>query len=56
MFVFYLYLMLHTCVQRFDVTENLEKFGILGATEQALGKSLHPHFVVRAGLGSDVKV
>jgi hypothetical protein len=27
--------MLHACVQRFDVTGNLEKFGILGATEQA---------------------
>jgi hypothetical protein len=27
--------MLYACVQRFDVTENLKKFGILGATEQA---------------------
>jgi hypothetical protein len=30
---FYLYLMIHAYVQRFDVTENLEKFDILGATE-----------------------
>ena len=27
---FYLHLMLHTCAARFDVTENLEKFWILG--------------------------
>ena len=27
---FYLYLMLHACVTGFDVTENLEKFWILG--------------------------
>jgi hypothetical protein len=30
--------MLHACVQRFDVTGNLEKFGILGATEQGLSR------------------
>jgi hypothetical protein len=35
-FIFYLYLILHTSVQRFDVTENLEKFSIWGATKQAL--------------------
>jgi hypothetical protein len=28
--------MLHACVQRFDVTRNLEKFGILGVTKQTL--------------------
>ena len=28
--------MLHACVQRFDVTENLENFGILGTTKQGL--------------------
>ena len=27
---FYLHLMLHACAARFDVTENLEKFWILG--------------------------
>ena len=27
---FYLYLMLHTCAARFDVTGNLENFWILG--------------------------
>ena len=27
---FYLYLMLHACAARFDVTGNLEKFWILG--------------------------
>jgi len=27
---FYLHLMLHACAVRFDVTENLEKFWILG--------------------------
>jgi len=28
--------MLHACVQKFDVTGNLEKFGILGATNKGL--------------------
>ena len=27
---FYLYLVLHTCIVRFDVTGNLEKFCVLG--------------------------
>jgi len=28
--------MLRTCVQRFDVTKNLKKFGVLKGTKQAL--------------------
>ena len=28
--------MLHACVQKFDVTRNLEKFDILSATKQSL--------------------
>ena len=31
-FIFYLYLMLHACVQRFDVTGNFEKFWELNTT------------------------
>jgi hypothetical protein len=35
-FIFYLYLMLHACVQKFDVTENLEKLCKILETKQAL--------------------
>ena len=35
-FCFHIYLMLHTCAARFDVTENLEKFFVFGWTKQGL--------------------
>ena len=35
-FIFYLYLMLHVCVQRFDVTRNFENFCKILETKQAL--------------------
>jgi hypothetical protein len=50
--------MLHACVQRFDVTGNLEKFSILGRTKQglicvALGRRLVPATAApAAGAGS----
>ena len=40
--VFYLYLIFHTCVKRFDVTENLEIFLFLGETKACL--VFHPKF------------
>ena len=33
--------MLHACVQRFDVTENLEKFCKISRTKQALSQESH---------------
>ena len=36
-FIFYLYLILHACVQIFNVTGNLEKFCKVLETKQALG-------------------
>ena len=40
--------MLHACVQRFDVTENLEKFCKILGTKLALGTScwiMHVNFI-----------
>jgi hypothetical protein len=33
-FCFYLYLILHACTTRFDVTENLERFWGFGESKQ----------------------
>jgi len=40
-FYFYLYLILHACAERFDVTRNLENFLVFGRTKQDLRATVY---------------